>query len=126
MSSPAIAEDLLRFIHTSIPSVPYLEALLLIRSEPERLWNTELVARRLYLPVASAADLLSELCAGGVAIESDDNYRYRPQSIELGQIIDRLAQAYSSSLVEVTRMIHSGTGKKAQIFADAFKWKKEP
>jgi hypothetical protein len=126
MSSQALAEDLLRFIHTSIPSVPYLEALLLIRSEPEESWNTELVANRLYLSVTAARELLAELCASGVAVEAQGAYRFRPQSTELSGIIDRLAEAYSHNLLDVTRMIHSGTGKKAQIFADAFKWRKEP
>ena len=121
-----IPEDLVRFIHTSIPSVPYLEALLLLRSEPATLWKAESVARRLYLSVPAVRELLAELCASGLAVNTDSCYRYSPQSAELQQLIDRLAQSYSSQLLEVTRIIHSGTGKQAQIFADAFKWKKEP
>jgi len=121
-----IDEDLVRFIHTSIPSFPYLEALLLLRSEPANPWKAELIAHRLYTSVTGVKELLAELCAAGLAINIDGTYRYSPQSAELQQLIDRLAQSYSSHLLEVTRIIHSGTGKKAQIFADAFKWRKEP
>src|SRR4051812_6031098 len=121
----AISEDLVRFVHTSIPSVPYLEALLLLRSEPTSLWKAESVAHRLYTSVVGVRELLAELCASGLATNIDGSYRYSPQSTELQQLIDRLAQTYSSHLLEVTRIIHSGTGKQAQIFADAFKWRKE-
>ena len=41
-------------------------------------------------------------------------------------MIDRLAEVYYQHLVEVTNLIHSKTSKKAQQFADAFKWRKEP
>jgi hypothetical protein len=52
-------------------------------------------------------------------------YRYYPNSEELRQMIDRLAETYTKNLIEVTNLIHSKTGKKAQQFADAFKWRKD-
>ena len=39
--------------------------------------------------------------------------------------IDRLADLYATHLVEVTHLIHSSLDRKAQQFADAFKWRKD-
>jgi hypothetical protein len=41
-------------------------------------------------------------------------------------MIDRLAVAYSQNLIGVSTLIHSKMNRKAQRFADAFVWKKEP
>jgi hypothetical protein len=43
----------------------------------------------------------------------------------LRERIDRLADLYSTHLVEVTHLIHSSLDRKAQQFADAFKWRKD-
>ena len=40
-------------------------------------------------------------------------------------MIDQLAEIYAKNLVEVTNLIHSKIGKRAQQFADAFKWRKD-
>jgi hypothetical protein len=42
-------EDVRRFILSSVGSVPYLEALLLLRSAPEVSWGARQVAQRLYI-----------------------------------------------------------------------------
>jgi hypothetical protein len=39
--------------------------------------------------------------------------------------IDQLAELYARHLVEVTLLIHSSLDRKAQQFADAFKWRKD-
>lgn len=123
-----IADDIKRFILTSIPSVPYLEALLLLRNETDMPWNSARLAQRLYLSEKAAAALLSGLNDAG-AIVADahmpDCYRFCPVSDSLRVMIDKVANAYASHLVEVTHLIHSKTGKKAQQFADAFKWRKD-
>ena len=41
-------------------------------------------------------------------------------------MIDRVAETYTRQLVDITNLIHSKTSKKAQQFADAFKWRKDP
>jgi hypothetical protein len=40
-------------------------------------------------------------------------------------MLDRLAGIYARNLVDVTNLIHSKTSRKAQQFADAFKWRKD-
>jgi hypothetical protein len=128
MTREPIPEDVRRFILTSIPSVPYLEAMLLLRNEPAQSWDGKKVAQRLYISEKAAGGLLSDLYAAGVVVVTEHEtpfYRHHPSSDELQQMINQLAEAYAKNLVEVTNLIHSKTGKKAQHFADAFKWRKD-
>jgi hypothetical protein len=129
MDKHAIPEDLRRFVLTSIPSVPFLEALLLMRADPDQPWSRDTLARRLYVRDKVAENLLAELCYAGMAApwpEPDaDSYCYRPRDEALRGRIDSLADFYASHLVEVTHLIHSSLDRKAQQFADAFKWRKD-
>jgi DNA-binding IclR family transcriptional regulator len=121
-----IHDDTRRFILTSIPSVPFLEAVLLVRSAPGQDWDTAAVARRLYLPPARVGELLQALAEAGMARESAPGaWRYSPATPELAQRLDALAAAYAADLVGVSRLIHSRIDKRAQQFADAFRWRKD-
>lgn len=126
MDKPSIPEDIRRFVLTSIPSVPFLEALLLMRADPAQAWRRESLARRLYVREKVAEALLGDLCLAGMATGSEaEGYRYQPSGDGLRERIDRLADLYATHLVEVTLLIHSSLDRKAQQFADAFKWRKD-
>jgi hypothetical protein len=125
MPQTNLSDDLIRFIHTSIPGIPFLEALLLLRTEPGRSWTVEAVCGRLYLPRTTVSELLESLCAAGMAVEERAGVHYQPQSDQLRDMIDRLSECYSNNLIETTKVIHSGSGSKAQIFSDAFQLKKD-
>ncbi len=127
MAQEKIPEDIQRFILMGIVSVPYLEAMLLLHSEPQRPWDSKEVAARLYVSDKKSAQLLDHLCVAGVAVLDADghSYSYHPSSEQLHDMISRLAKTYAENLVEVTQLIHSVTGKKAQQFADAFRWRKD-
>jgi len=124
-----MAADLRRFILTSIPSVPFLEAMLLLRAEPGREWGLPDVARRLYLPEGRATELLQELASAGIVrsqtAAGTTTWRYGPATEELAAMLDRLATQYAADLVGVSDLIHSRVDKKAQHFADAFRWRKD-
>jgi hypothetical protein len=127
MKRADLPDDIRRFILTSIPSVPYLEAVLLMRSEPATAWDARRVAGRLYIAERQAAELLEALAASGVAAHQHSlpgHFSYGPGD-ELRERIDALAQAYSADLVGVTDLIHSRIDKRAQQFADAFRWRKD-
>jgi hypothetical protein len=127
MAPETVPEDLRRFILTSIASVPSLEALLLLREDAQHDWKIQEVARRLYLTEGAARDLLNGLCEAGMAVACEaDAFRFMPSTEELRELIDRLAAAYARDLIGVSNMIHSRMGKSAQVFADAFKLRKEP
>jgi hypothetical protein len=119
-----IPDDVRRFVLTSIPSVAYLEAILLFMRSAQRRWSTEEVASSLYLQPRAASELLETLCAAGVVSCDSACYSYSP-SAEFAQFIERVAQAYHANLVGVTNLIHSGTKKSAIQFADAFKLRKD-
>jgi DNA-binding IclR family transcriptional regulator len=125
MSTRPLPAEVHRFVLTSIPSVPYLEAVLLLRAQPALSWNAARLARRLYIPEPSAAELLQQLTAAGVAAQHAEEVRYTPATAELAELLDALAHQYSINLVAVTDLIHSRTGKRAQQFADAFRWRKD-
>jgi len=129
MDRAPIPDDVKRFVLISIPSVPYLEAMLLLRDGPANAWNSKQVAQRLYMSEKAADDLLTQLHEAGIATavsRAPPLYCYQPSSGDLLQMIDRLAETYAKNLVDITNLIHSKTNKKAQQFADAFKWRKEP
>ena len=129
MEKVSFPEDLRRFVLTSIPSVPFLEALLLLRANPTQQWQGATLAGRLYVRERTAEALLEELARAGMAARVDvaahDRYQYRPASPLLRERIDALADLYARHLVEVTVLIHSSLDRKAQQFADAFKLRKD-
>jgi hypothetical protein len=126
-SGHGIPDDIGRFILTSIPSVPYLEAMLLLRREHAVEWTSSQLAERLYLPEAQAIELLHNLEAAGIAARlggEGASFQYAP-SPELAQILDRVAQCYATNLRPVTNLIHSRVDRRAYQFADAFRLRKD-
>ncbi|MCC6070829.1 hypothetical protein ACFSQU_14935 [Massilia sp. GCM10020059] len=121
-----IPEETQRFILLAIPSVPYLEALLLLRGAPQLSWDAEQVARRLYLNEKGAQGLLDQLYAAGVVSADGSSFCYAPQSEQMRSMIDGLAEIYSRNLIGVSNLIHSKANTKAQQFADAFVFRKPP
>jgi hypothetical protein len=123
-----IPEDVHRFVLTSIPSVPHLEALLLFHGHPDRERSCAEVARALYVPDSRAGELLDYLCkihclsaSGG----PQAGYRYAPRDEELRALLERVVHAYRTEMIGVTHLIHDTTQRSAHRFADAFRLKKE-
>ena len=124
---PPLPDELRRFILTSVPSVPFLEALLLFHAQPERALTVAEVARALYVPEAAAADIVRALQEVGlVAAEDADaqRLRYRPGDAVLAELVERLAAAYRADLIGITQLIHDRVQKNATRFADAFRLRK--
>jgi hypothetical protein len=120
-----LAEDVRRFILTSVASVPHLEALLLLRRERELEWDPTMLARRLYIPEKTARGLLADLAEAGFANCGNAGapaYRFRPSTPEQDDIVRRVAEAYASNLIEVTNLIH---GRSALLFAEAFRIRRD-
>jgi hypothetical protein len=125
MSKARVPDDVRRFLLTSIPSVPYLEALLLLRAEDAASWDAPKVARRLYIGESQAHALLQALQEAGIARQLEDaTFAYAPAAT-VRELLDALAATYARDLVGVTDLIHSRSEKHAQQFADAFRWKKD-
>ncbi len=124
MSQDAIPPDLRRFILAKLPSVPHLEALLLLRERPEGL-GYDMLAARLYVTTATAARLSAELEQASLVHVETTGARYAPQSNDVRDTVDRLAAVYARNVVAVSQLIHSTIDRKASQFANAFRMRKE-
>ena len=124
-----LSDDLRRFIY-SLGSIPHLEAILLLRQNHSQIWQSTIVAQRLYIAEDVAASMLNDLHKSGICVRSTENpqeYQFRPIDAELSDLIERLAHYYAHNLIEVTNMIHSTASQNSRVqqFADAFKFKKK-
>lgn len=128
MSDRRLPDSVRRFVLTSVPSVPYAEAMLLMRRKPSVSWDARRLAGRLYVSEAQASELLRTLCDAGMAARASEEgheYTYGPATPELAAVIDAFADSYSNDLMAVTDLIHSRVDRRAHQFADAFRWKKD-
>jgi DNA-binding IscR family transcriptional regulator len=126
MPREPIPEDLRRFILTSVPSVPFVEALLIFREARGAPVTVDLLARRLYLAERGAAEVVEQLRAARFIepVEGAGGHRFAPPP-ELDAMVEILAAFYRTHLVDVTDLIHSKLGRMAQQFANAFKLRKD-
>jgi hypothetical protein len=128
MLEDLIPADVRQFILKSIDSIADLEALLLISGNPREAWDASAVAHRLYVAEKDASALLDRLRAEGLIMMHEGEppkYQYQPNSVELGEVVQRTAAIYSKQLVPVTNLIHSKQRTRVQEFADAFKLRKD-
>lgn len=128
MPREPIPEELRRFVLTSIPSVPFVEAMLIYRDARGAAVSNEFVATRLYMRAGAADDVIRQLRESRIVEPAGSDpvsHRFAPHSPELAAMIETLAGFYRTRLVDVTDLIHSKTGRKAQQFADAFKLRKD-
>lgn len=126
MVKEKLTDDLRDFI-LSIPSIPYLEAILLLKGPPVRPWASETIGKRLYLAKDQVGIILRKLCAAHICStvsNQPDQYIYQPESAELDDLICRLITFYAHNLIEVTNLIHANSSQmNVQQYADAFKWR---
>lgn len=124
-TGPALTEELRRFILTSVPSVPFVEAMLFFRESTSPV-TIERLARHLYISERQAAEIFGQLRSARVLTrnEVDGSHVYAPAP-EIAPLVEQLAAAYRARLLETTFLIHSRTDRMAQQFADAFKIRKE-
>lgn len=126
MTASNVPEEVRRFLLGTIPSVPHLEALLLLHADPDRRWSAAGLSERLYLDPRRAGQLLADLAHAGLACANADCFHFAPREPTLAEVIDALAHAYGRHLVEIAELIHAARDHKAQRFAAAFRLRKEP
>jgi hypothetical protein len=124
MTAHTIPGDVRRFLLAAIPTVPHLEALLLLRARQDD-WPNAQLASRLYVDAPTAANLLDDLVAAGLASRTAETCRYAPSDADVANTVDALASLYKRQMVVIAELIHSSSDRKAQRFADAFRLRKE-
>ncbi len=120
----------LRSFILRLPSIPYLETIVLLHRSPNEIWKSEALASRLYVPEHMVLRIMSNLCSSGICLRTEgykNQFLYRPESERLNCLISSLVDYYTKNLIEVTNLIHAGTNsqEKAQDFANAFIWKSD-
>lgn len=102
-----LTPELRSFILT-LPSVPFLEALLLVHGAPDEIWTAESIARRLYLQSVGQAQLIvTQLAERGFCVcTSDGQLAYEPADPALREAVTQLAAIYRQQLIEITHLVH--------------------
>jgi len=123
---PPIPDDVHRFVLTSVASVPFLEAVLLLRADPNVSWNAAELARRLFVTATRGDELLTQLHQSGLSEpgSAPGTWRWNAGSASAPKV-DRLAAVYAVNVVDVTELIHSRQERRALQFADAFRLKRQ-
>jgi len=106
-----ISEDLHQFVLDALPSVSHLEAVLLFHTRPERALDAAAVGSALYLVPQAAEVVLADLQRAGVlrALAGSDGptcFGFAPADAALARLVDELAAAYATRLIELTTLIH--------------------
>ena len=104
-----IPDDLKEFVVLCIPSVAFLEAVFLMRSEIQQSWDCQRLADVLYLNEGEAEKLLAQLERAETAVACNappSQYRYQPLSDLFRERIDQLADLYSENLIGISKLIH--------------------
>jgi hypothetical protein len=119
-----IPSDIRQFILNQIDSIAQLEALLLLRGSPDTWWEAARIAERLYIHVKDCGPVTTRLHSAGLFIreetEKGERFRYRPETGDLREMVDRLAYYYSNHLVPISNLVHSKPRSRIQEFSRAF------
>jgi hypothetical protein len=125
-----IPVEVRQFILGHIDSIAQLEALVLLRSTPDTWWPSGSVAARLYITEPDCRTELDGLRREKLLITKEDEsgrfYRYRPETGELREMVDRLVYYYSKHLVPTSTLVHSKQRTRLHEFAKAFSLKRGP
>jgi hypothetical protein len=115
-----LPEPVRELIVGRIDSVADLEALQLLRNEPQRHWDEASVARRLYIDEARAGATLKRLAQRGLAASVQGSWHYAPETPAVADAVQALCDIYSQRLVAITALIHGKTARGIEEFARAF------
>ena len=118
------------FILAYIGSLEHIELLLFLRSHAERAWTPADAAQGMRSSPDSVASRMAHFATNGILEISSPNgvepaYRYNPNSPDLVAAIDEVAKAYAERRVSVINLIFSKPLERIQVFADAFRLKKD-
>ncbi len=117
-----------QFLQQQIESLGQLEALLLLKQDEQRLWDSAELSKALYTSADVCAGLLADLERRGllgVTATAPLRYRYQPADEKLRRVVDQLDTIYQQRRVAVVTKIYSKPVGKVQTFADSFRLRRE-
>jgi len=124
MSAADISPGLRAFIARHINSVEQVEALLLLRRTRPRAWNAERLAAELRTSVMSAEQRLHDLASRGLIERRQGDYVYAPESAELEDRVEELADAYVTYRYTIIELIFAKPMDNIRSLAQAFRLRK--
>jgi hypothetical protein len=125
LSVEDLSPQLRAFIAAHITSVDQLEALLLLKSDPQKKWTDDEVSRRIYTsPAAVKQRLQSFVLQGLLSINRNNEYSFSPATPDLADRVEELEKQYRERRVTLISVIYDRPHPSIQAFSDAFKLKK--
>jgi hypothetical protein len=122
-----LPETVRRLVANRLESLEMVQVLLLLHADPDRVWTSADVEGATALDEVSASRQLILLRQGGlltVEMASDATYRYGATG-DLARAVDDLKQCYQARLVDLASLIASRPRQRLQLFADAFRLRKD-
>jgi len=128
MSVAGLASEIAAFLDAHIDSIPQMEILMLLHEDRAQAWPADTISARIYQPLSGVLPLLRGLQAHGlVTVEGPAEtslYRYLDDPATR-PLMDKVATAYRTQLIEVTRFVHAKASRSVLEFARAFDLKKD-
>lgn len=124
---PGLTKVVQDFLIKHIDSVAKLEALLLLRRDPMRVWNIDELARDLSIESGWATWQLEELRAAGLVVireMSPTSYQFEPKNPALCRAVEATAEAYVTHRVAIISAIYAKPIQKLHVFAESFRIRK--
>lgn len=126
MATSRLPLDIKSFLIESIDSVAHLEVLLMLFSNPGKVWSADNVSKESRSNITAATLQLEGLARNGLLKSTDSkSYIFEPTDPQIKDIVKRLFDLYHDSPVAVVTCIYEKPTDKLKGFADAFKLKKD-
>jgi hypothetical protein len=127
VTEPPLAQELIDFIRSSLPSYPAAEVLIRVSREPGRVWTAQGVVESVpHQTIEAAREYLQHFAGSGLMRkEPDDTFIFDPSTDALKDAVALLREAYERRPVTLIRTIASISTAKIQSFADSFKLKRD-
>jgi hypothetical protein len=107
MASDSLSSALEAFVASNIETIAELEALILLRGNPQKAWRAADLAQRVYVSATDAELMLQRLEQRGF-LGSDDGatFCYNSKSSK-APMVDQVVLAYRHSLIALTQLVHA-------------------
>jgi hypothetical protein len=118
--------ELKQFIAQEVESLAQLEALLILRRDPQKHWQSPELAQQLYITPDMCEAILADLERRGFTARAPGaGYHYQPRDQAADRLLNDLSTIYQQRRVAVITEIYSKPVNKVQTFADAFRLRRE-
>jgi hypothetical protein len=127
MDDSTVAKETREFIQMYVPSLGALEVLLLLLKSPQRSWTVDSITKELRSNTNMIRGFVHFFQSKGVLKNEGENYSLVQGHDAFLRNLQELSELFSERPVTILNEIYSTpkTSSKIQIFADAFRIKKE-